>query len=128
MKSCFLLLLLWSESCCGGLVQERTSADQEDLSENSSTAHAYGSNVRSGHTFNKRRSQQSSRKIGMDLVINNDALMLTKWVVPAAMKYFEFHKCTATNIGSEDECFKLGQVKKEQVAIYLGTSGSYTNR
>lgn len=59
------------------------------------------------------------RMINLPSVVDNQ--ILNKWSF-TAMKFFDFNRCVTSHIASsEDECFKLNQIQRSQVAVYFGT-------
>ena len=57
-------------------------------------------------------------------VINSSNIL--KWAV-TGLKFFEFHRCTETGLGSEDECMQLGSVQVSNTVIYLGYDRNWRN-
>ncbi|ODM92817.1 hypothetical protein Ocin01_13863 [Orchesella cincta] len=58
-----------------------------------------------------------------------DNQVLSKWT-STALKFFDFHKCVVSNIASsEDECFRLNQLSRSEVAVYFAgnTAASSVN-
>jgi len=51
-----------------------------------------------------------------------DNQILSKWT-STALKFFDFHKCVVSNIASsEDECFRLNQLSRSEIAVYFAGS------
>ena len=48
-----------------------------------------------------------------------DEQLLLQWS-NAAMQFFDFHRCIQVSLADEGECYKLSQIRRSQIAVYVG--------
>lgn len=60
-----------------------------------------------------------ARNINFPSSVDNQ--VLNKWTT-SALKFFDFNRCVESQIASsEDECFRLNQIQRSEVAVYFAT-------